>query len=284
MKTEVVLAGFTNWRLQLGIPSVTYIIFPLICILLANFAEMFLSKELVLGLLYIGILPSTVQSSIAFTALAQGNVAASVCAASISNLLGVFVTPILASFILHTNDGSFNSAAVVNIALQIVTPFLLGQVARRWIGDWIGRHRLLSLAVDRGSILLIVYTAFSAGVVAGVWNNLDSTQLLVLIAVVSLVLAIAMGVTIAVGRLSGFNSEDNKSMIFCGSTKSLASGVPIANILFAGGPVSLIILPLMLYHQLQILICSMLAQSMAARALENGSHLQAPSARPGPVG
>lgn len=245
---------------------------------------MFLSKELVLGLLYIGILPSTVQSSIAFTALAQGNVAASVCAASISNLLGVFVTPILASFILHTNDGSFNSAAVVNIALQIVTPFLLGQVARRWIGDWIGRHRLLSLAVDRGSILLIVYTAFSAGVVAGVWNNLDSTQLLVLIAVVSLVLAIAMGVTIAVGRLSGFNSEDNKSMIFCGSTKSLASGVPIANILFAGGPVSLIILPLMLYHQLQILICSMLAQSMAARALENGSHLQAPSARPGPVG
>jgi solute carrier family 10 (sodium/bile acid cotransporter), member 7 len=266
LKTEVVVAGFTNWRLQLSVLAVTYVLFPLLALGLVFFADPLISDELALGLLYIGILPSTVQSSIAFTALAQGNVAASVCAASVSNLLGVIATPVLATIILHTGDGSLNGAAVINIAIQIVLPFFLGQIARPWIGDWINRHRLISLTVDRGSILLIVYSAFSAGMVAGVWSQVDVIQLLVLIAFVALMLALVLGITVSLSRLFGFRSEDNKTMVFCGSTKSLASGVPIANILFAGGPLSLIILPLMLYHQIQLIVCAMIAQAMAAKA------------------
>ncbi|WP_172121994.1 bile acid:sodium symporter family protein [Devosia sp. 919] len=265
LKTEAVVAGFANWRLQLTIVGLTYVMFPLLALALVFLGGSLITDELALGLLYIGILPSTVQSSIAFTALARGNVAASVCAASVSNLLGVILTPILATLILNAGDGGLNGAAVVNIAIQIVLPFGLGQLLRPLLGDWINRHRLISLTVDRGSILLIVYLAFSAGMVAGVWSQIDATQLFSLIGLVGLLLAIIIGITFGLGRLSGFKSEDNRTMVFCGSTKSLASGVPIANILFAGGPLSLIILPLMLYHQIQLIACAIIAQAMASK-------------------
>lgn len=266
LKTEAVIAGFANWRLQLTILSVTYVLFPLLALGLVFLGDPLISEELAIGLLYIGVLPSTVQSSIAFTALAKGNVAASVCAASVSNLLGVIATPLLAALILHAGDGGLNGAAVVTIAIQIVLPFALGQLCRPLIGDWINRHRLISLTVDRGSILLIVYSAFSAGMVAGVWSQVDTAELVAIIALVTAMLAMVIGITLGLGRLSGFPAEDNKAMVFCGSTKSLASGLPIANVLFAGGPLSLIILPLMLYHQIQLIICAMIAQRMAAKA------------------
>jgi sodium/bile acid cotransporter 7 len=266
LKTEAVIAGFANWRLQLTILSLTYVLFPLLALGLVFLGDSLISEELAIGLLYIGVLPSTVQSSIAFTALARGNVAASVCAASVSNLLGVIATPLLAALILHAGDGGLNGAAVVTIAIQIVLPFALGQLCRPLIGDWINRHRLISLTVDRGSILLIVYSAFSAGMVAGVWSQVDTTELVAIIALVTAMLAMVIGITLGIGRLSGFPAEDNKAMVFCGSTKSLASGLPIANVLFAGGPLSLIILPLMLYHQIQLIICAVIAQRMAAKA------------------
>lgn len=266
LKTEAVVAGIANWRLQLTILGLTYVVFPLLALGLVFLGGSLITPQLALGLLYIGILPSTVQSSIAFTALARGNVAASVCAASVSNLLGVIVTPVLATLILHAGDGGLNGAAVINIAIQIVLPFALGQLCRPLIGDWINRHRLISLTVDRGSILLIVYSAFSAGMVAGVWTQIEASQLVSLIVLVGILLAMVLGITLGLGRLSGFTSQDNKSMVFCGSTKSLASGVPIANILFVGGPLSLIILPLMLYHQIQLIVCAIIAQAMASKA------------------
>ncbi|WMT89379.1 bile acid:sodium symporter family protein [Pelagibacterium sp. H642] len=263
LKTEAVVAGFANWRLQAAILAITYVAFPLFAIALAFASRDVLPEELALGLLYIGILPSTVQSSIAFTALAKGNVAAAVCAASVSNLLGVIVTPLLATLILQAGDGGINGGAVVNIAIQIVLPFALGQAFRPLIGNWIGKHRLLSLTVDRGSILLIVYSAFSAGMVAGIWLEVDAVTLAAIAAIVCLFLVLAIGISLGLGRLAQFAREDNRALLFCGSTKSLASGVPIANILFAGGPISLIILPLMLYHQIQLVVCAIIAQRMA---------------------
>lgn len=267
LKTEAVVAGFSNWRLQAAILAITYVAFPVLAFILAFAGESVIPDDLALGLLYIGILPSTVQSSIAFTALAKGNVAASVCAASVSNLLGVIVTPLLATFVLHAGDGGLNGGAVVNIAIQIVLPFALGQLCRPLIGNWINRHRLISLTVDRGSILLIVYSAFSAGMVAGVWTQVDAITLVVIAALVCVLLALGIGCSIALGRIAGFSPEDDRAMLFCGSTKSLASGVPIANILFAGGPISLIILPLMLYHQIQLIVCAIIAQRLASKAV-----------------
>lgn len=265
LKTEAVVAGFANWRLQAAILGMTYVVFPLLALGLVFASRSILNEDLAIGLIYIGILPSTVQSSIAFTALARGNVAASVCAASVSNLVGVILTPLLATLILHTGDGGLNGSAILNIAIQIVLPFALGQICRPRIGGWIIRHRLVSLTVDRGSILLIVYSAFSAGMVAGVWTLVDAITLVAIAGLVGLLLALAIGISLGLGELAGFSGEDEKAMLFCSSTKSLASGVPIANILFAGGPVSLIILPLMLYHQIQLIVCAIIAQRMAAK-------------------
>ena len=264
LKSEAVIAGFANWPLQLSILGLTYVVFPLIALALAFAGREFITEELAIGLIYIGILPSTVQSSIAFTALAKGNVAASVCAAAVSNLLGVVLTPLLATLILQAGDGGLNTAAVINIAIQIVLPFGLGQLCRPLIGEWINRHKMISLVVDRGSILLIVYAAFSAGMVAGVWTQVGLSQLAAIMVLVCLMLAIVLALSAWFGRAVGFEDPDSKSMLFCGSTKSLASGVPIANILFAGGQLSLIILPLMLYHQLQLIVCAIIAQRMAS--------------------
>jgi len=262
-----VIAGIANWRLQVIILGTTFVAFPLLGLGLSAVLSPWLPASIVLGLLFLAILPSTVQSSIAFTAMAQGNVAAAVCAASLSNVVGVVLTPVLAAFVLHTGAGGIRGDAVLSIAMQILLPFALGQIARRWIGGWVARHKPFTLFVDRGAILLIVYTAFSAGMVAGVWQRVDGMTLAIMAAAVALLLATVMLGTTWIGRVAGLPEADRLALLFCGSTKSLASGVPMAAILFAGQPVSLIILPLMIYHQAQLFVCAIIAQRRRAAIL-----------------
>ncbi len=264
LDTSAVIGGLANWRLQLLVFVCTFIAFPLIAFGEVSLFGNLLDKNLALGLLFVGVLPSTVQSSIAFTALAQGNVPAAVCAASISNLVGVVLTPALCAFLLHTNGGGIDPSAVGSIALQILAPFIAGQLLRRWIGDWVKRHRLITLSVDRGSILLIVYSAFSAGMVAGIWSQVSISTLLLILGCAAGMLAIVMVLSMVVGRALGMPRADLMSVLFCGSTKSLATGVPMANILFAGQAVSVIILPIMLYHQTQLIVCAIISQRQAA--------------------
>lgn len=267
LDTAAVVAGLGNWRLQGLVLATTYLAFPVAALLVALALGPWLDPHIGMGLLFLGALPSTVQSSIAFTALARGNVPAALCAASISNLLGVVLTPALCAVLLNS-QGGINPGAIGGVALQILLPFVLGQLARRWIGDWVRRHRRFTLSVDRGSILLIVYSAFSAGMVSGVWSQVDGLSLALICAVVTVMLAAVLFATTAVGRLVGLPAADRLALLFCGSTKSLASGVPMAAILFAGQPVSLIILPIMLYHQLQLIVCAVIAQRHAALAEE----------------
>jgi len=265
LNTSAVVAGLTNWRLQFLVLAFTYIAFPLFGLALFYGLGPWLDEYLALGLLFLAVLPSTVQSSIAFTSLAQGNVPAAVCAASLSNLVGVFLTPALAALLLHTSGEGVNTDAVEGIAIQILLPFVLGQIARPLIGEWIARHRMVTLVVDRGSILLIVYSAFSAGMVAGIWSQIDGSMLAIIITADILLLAAVMLLGRMVGQLTVLPHEDRMVLLFCGVTKSLASGLPIANILFAGQPVSLIILPLMLFHQIQLFVCAIIAQRHANR-------------------
>jgi sodium/bile acid cotransporter 7 len=210
------------------------------------------------------ILPSTVQSSIALTAMARGNVPAAICAASLSNMLGVVLTPAFAALLLSTNGVTIDASSVIGICVQLLLPFVAGQLMRPLIGGWIERNKLLTMVVDRGSILLIIYSAFSAGVVAGIWGRLDGTTLSLLIGLDLVLLLLVMVIVRRMGRMAGLSREDEVSLLFCGSQKSLASGVPIANILFAGTATGLIILPLMLYHQFQLFLCAAIAQRYAA--------------------
>jgi sodium/bile acid cotransporter 7 len=265
LSRAAVVAGVTHWRLHLVILAATFVLFPLLGLAAMALPHFILPPMLAAGVVLLCCLPSTVQSSIAFTAVARGNVAAAVCAASASNLFGIFITPVLAAALLGVRGAGSPLGEAEAIALQLLVPFVAGQVARIWIAGWMQRHSKLVGLVDRGSILLVVYGAFSEAVVRGIWSQVSAVQIVLLIGVCGALLAIVLTLTAFASRWLGFAKEDEIAIVFCGSKKSLATGVPMASILFQPASVGLIVLPLMLFHQLQLMACAVIAQRYAAR-------------------
>ena len=261
LSREAVVAGMTHWRLHLTVLASTFVLFPLLGVLLRPVLGPLVTPELYLGILYLCVLPSTVQSSIAFVSVAQGNVPAAICSATASNLLGIFLTPLLVGLVVVAHSGAGGSLeSVMSIVYQLLIPFVAGQLARRRIGGWVDRHKPVLRYVDQGSILLVVYTAFSAAVISGLWQQTPPTALGGLVLVSCVLLALALGLTTLLSRTLGFDREDEITIVFCGSKKSLASGVPMAKVLFAGHALGAIVLPLMLFHQIQLMVCAVLAQ------------------------
>lgn len=252
--------GFLNWRLQGLTFGATFVIFPIFGLIIAAVVAPILGATLALGLLFLAVLPSTVQSSIAFTSIAQGNVAGAICAASVSNLVGVFLTPALVALLLHADGGGVRIEAIVKIGVQILLPFVVGQVLRPIVGRLVQRHKVITQVVDRGSILLIVYAAFSASTVAGLWADIPLATLVILLFVTVIFLAVVMGAMVLIGKISKMSYADRTALFYCGATKSLASGLPIATALFANDQVGAIVLPLMMYHMLQLLVSAYLSQ------------------------
>lgn len=267
LSREAVVAGITHWRLHLTVLACTFVLLPVLGLLLKPLVSGLVTPDLYLGVLFVCVLPSTVQSSIAFTSVARGNIPAAVCAASASNLIGIFLTPVLVGLIVVAHAGSSSSFdAIRNIALQLLLPFVAGQIARRWIGTWIASAKNLLKVVDQGSILLVVYTAFSEAVNQGLWQQLPGHSLAGLVVIDALLLGLIMLIATYGSRMLGFNKEDEITIVFCGSKKSLASGIPMAKILFAGPALGAVVLPLMLFHQIQLMVCAVLAQRYAQRA------------------
>ncbi len=197
--------------------------------------------------------------------IARGNVAAAVAAASASNLLGIVLTPILVGLLLHAK-GAISAGSAWAIVLQLLAPFVAGQLLRRWIGGWVTRHARLVQVVDRGSILLVVYTAFSSAVVEGVWSQIGALDLVRLLILCAILLAAVLGATFFAARALSLSKPDEIAIVFCGSKKSLASGVPMAGVLFPAATAGLALLPLMLFHQIQLMACAVIAQHYAKRA------------------
>lgn len=248
----------------------TFALFPILGLGVGHLASGLLPPALLVGVVLLCLMPSTVQSSIAFTSIAQGNVAAALCAASLSNFLGVFVSPLLVGWLLQTSGVVLSFDVFRDILLQLLAPFLVGQLVRPWLGAWIQRHKKVLGYADRGSILLIIYVAFSKGMVENIWHELAVADLLVLLAVLILLLAVVLLLTRFIGRrLLMLSTEDEIALQFCGSKKSLASGLPIASLLFPGPQLGIILLPLMLFHQIQLIVCAVLARSYAAAPARN---------------
>lgn len=268
LSREAVVAGLTHWRLHLTVLAATFGLFPLLGLIARQAPAVILPGTLTAGLLFLCCLPSTVQSSIAFTSVARGNVAAAVCAASASNLLGIFLSPVLVAVTMGAQGGRFSYGEVQSIVLQLLAPFIAGQVARRWIAGWIERHAKLVGLVDRGSILLVVYGAFSAAVTQGLWRQVSALQIGVLVIACALLLAVALTAALGAAHAFGFSKEDEITIVFCGSKKSLASGVPMAGVFFPPAAVGLMVLPLMIFHQIQLMACAVIAQRYAARPIE----------------
>ncbi len=269
LSRAAIIAGATHWRLHLLVLLCTFALFPVLALLFKPGILLLLTPELYLGILFLCLLPSTVQSSIAFTAAARGNVPAAVCSASVSSLLGIFLTPLLVSVAMPASSGAGASLdSVLMIVYQLLLPFIAGQIARRWIGGWVDRHKSLVRGVDQGSILLVVFSAFSAAVVEGLWSRVPAAMLVNLVVVCIVLLAVVMLVVTWLARRFGFSKADEITIVFCGSKKSLATGIPLAHVLIPAASISMVVLPLMLFHQIQLIVCAVIAGRYARRPVE----------------
>jgi solute carrier family 10 (sodium/bile acid cotransporter), member 7 len=264
LSREAVIRGATHWRLHLLILAATFGLFPLLCVGLTYLPARITPPELATGLILLGCLPSTIQSSIAFVSVARGNVPAAVAAASASNMLGVFLSPLLVSLLLHA-QGGISAGSFWSIVLQLLAPFIAGQLARPWIGDFVARHNKTLGKLDRSTILLIVYVAFSSAVVEGVWQRLGALDLVRLVGLCLVLLGAVLSLTALAARTLGFDKADEIVAVFCGSKKSLASGAPIAAAILSPAVAGVAIIPLMVFHQLQLMACAAIAQRYAQR-------------------
>lgn len=265
LSRQDIIAGATHWRLHLVVFGCTFVMFPLLGLLMRPLLTPVLGAELMLGMLYLCALPATVQSAIAFTSLARGNIPAAICGAAASSLLGIFITPLLMLLLMGVQGEMSTWQAIQKIIVQLLLPFIAGQMARPLIGNWVARNRSWLKNVDQSSIVLVVYTAFSQAVNQGLWNQVPLLNLLCLALVCCALLALVLWLVWHTSGWMGFALEDRITILFGGSKKSLATGVPMAQVLFAGGTLGVVLLPIMIYHQIQLMVCAVLAQRFAQR-------------------
>ena len=270
LSREAVVQGIMHWKLHGLVFAFTFALFPILGLLAKPILVPMLGQELYWGFLFMCFLPSTVQSSIAFTSVAKGNVASAVCSASFSNLIGMFITPVLvAFFILDQSQHGFDpTASILQITLLLLLPFVLGQVLRPWVFPHMQKQPKIVKLFDQGSILMVVYGAFSSAVVAGLWQQVSVMTLILLLIACSVLLTIIMLLALYIPRMLGFNQADQRAIFFCGSKKTLASGVPMAQILFIGQPLGMIVLPIMIFHQIQLMVCGVIANYWAKQGDE----------------
>ena len=268
LSREAILAGVGHWRLHLLVAASTFVLFPVLGLAIQALGKGWVDPGMTAGVLFLCLLPSTVQSSIAFTSIAKGNVPAAVCSATLSNVAGIFITPVLVGIFMGAlakgGHSGVDLKSIESIALQLLAPFILGHLSRPLTSKFLTRHKTLVGRVDRSSILLVVYTAFSAAVVEGLWKRLSAGDIALVLLLDAVLLAVALLITTAAARLLGFSKQDEIAIVFCGSKKSLASGVPMAGVLFPAAAVGPIIVPLMLFHQIQLMVCAVMARKYAA--------------------
>lgn len=274
LSRQAIVQGAINWRLHLLVLLSTFVVFPLIGFLFKPvFSPLFKggNELFYFGILYLCFLPSTVQSSIAFTSIAKGNVPAAVCSASLSNFLGIFITPFLVNLFLAGTSGvnaEIDLKTITEIVLQILLPFVAGHIARRWIAGWIDRQKTLANIVDNGTILLVVYMAFSDSMQHHYFENISLTILFWIVVIDVLILAVLLLFTYYSSKYLKFSEEDRIAILFCGSKKTLASGLPMARVIFTGIGTSTasLVLPLIIFHQIQLVVCSFIARHYKRKA------------------
>jgi len=265
LSTPETVAGLRHWRLHVVVLATTFVAFPLAGLSARLLEPSILTSALASGVLLLCLVPTTVQTNVVLTRIAGGNVPAAVVSASLSSLIGVFLTPALVALLMAA-DATINGNSVLRIVLQLFVPFVAGQLLRPALGGFVKRAESRLQFFERGSIVLVVFVAFSEGAEADIWSTLSVGSVLALALVCAVLLAVAIGWTWGVGKALGFARVDRITLLFCGSNKSLASGLPIASVMFSGGTLALLVLPLMLYHQMQIIVGAMIATRLARRS------------------
>ncbi|MFF9556785.1 bile acid:sodium symporter family protein [Streptomyces albus] len=282
LSTREAVDGLRHWRLHLAVLACTFVLFPLFGLASHALVPHVLTPQLQDGLLFLCLVPSTIQSSIAFTAIARGNVPAAICAGTYSSLVGMLATPLLAAWLIG-GQAALSASGLVELVCQLLAPFVAGQLVRRWLIGFLTRHKRVLGYVDRSSVLLVVYTAFSQGMTEGIWGRVTPVRLLALLCVEAVLLALMLGVTWYGSRRLGFDRPDRLAICFAGSKKSLAAGLPMASVLF-GAQASVAVLPLMLFHQMQLMVCAYLARRWAPDAADEDEDAASGPEPDGPAG
>lgn len=265
LSTAETMAGIRNWKLHLTILAVTFVLYPLLATPLLAIPDGWLSEAMKVGLIFLCLVPSTVQSSITFTSLAGGNIPAAMVSATASNVLGVLITPLLTVlFIQGASGGSIGMQQIYNVMLQLLLPFVLGQISRFATAGFMVRHKRRLKYLDQGVIVLIVYGAFSDLRTSGAWRTLQWVDVAWVVPITMGLLAFMFWFTWHLPAWLGFDRADRIAVLFCGTKKSLATGVPMAMVLFPAATVGVIVIPLMLYHQVQLLVSSVLATRLGS--------------------
>ncbi|WP_342132567.1 bile acid:sodium symporter family protein [Hydrogenophaga sp. OTU3427] len=261
LSRHAILDGLLHWRLHLLVFACGFVLYTLLGLALRPVLLPLVTPALYKGVLYLCVLPGTVQSAITFVSMARGNVPAAICNTSASTMLGVFITPLLVGFIVVPGAAAASSFdSIGRILIQLMVPFVVGHLLLPWIGGWASRHEKTLKLVDQGSILLVVFTAFSAAVVGGLWGRIPTTALGGLVLVCLVLLALALLCTTWLARRLRFNKADEIAIVFCASTKGLASGIAIASVLFSASVMGMMVLPIMLFHQIQLMVGAVLAR------------------------
>ncbi|MFM5907188.1 MAG: bile acid:sodium symporter family protein [Novosphingobium sp.] len=267
LSPESLRAAARNWRLHGLIQACTYVLFPAVGLLVWWGSESILPPELRLGFFFLCAISSTISSSVAMTALARGNVAPAVFNATLSGLLGMVLTPLLLALVV-SGGAQFGGVAsqVGGVFAKLLVPFIIGQACRSLVLGFLQRNKPIVNKADRAVIVLIVYVAFCDAALAGMWTSGNAAAIIIVTGLCSLLLLFALAFTTRASRVLKLPVEDEIAAVFCGSKKSLANGAPIGKVIFGASPaLSLILVPLLVYHQLQLLVCAVLARKYCAR-------------------
>lgn len=265
LATTEVIAGLKNLRLQGATLAITFVLFPLFGLGLAVLARPLLGEALADGMLYLSLLPSTVQSSVALVGVARGNVAGALTAATVSNLSGMLLTPLLVLLLMHTGGGTGGGGGIGSVLLLLLLPFVLGQIAQPWIGDRVRARKKLTTIWDRGTILIVVLVAVTSATATGVWSTVSPLALAAVIVLCGLLLAVVLAVSWWGGRLLGLTMADRIPLLMCGSQKSLATGLPMLAALFPAAAAGPIAVPAIVFHQIQLVVSTVIARRLADR-------------------
>ena len=258
--------GLRNYRLHVLIHLTTFVLFPAVVLAARSLLVTSDTQLLWLGIFYVAALPSTVSSSVVMVSIAGGNVPAAIFNASISSLIGVFITPLWMSLLLASTEGHYDLTGVIGkLTIQVILPVILGLVLNQRLGWLAARFKSGLRYFDQITILLIVYTAFCESFARHSFEQISSTDLVWLAALMLALFFLMFSFIMVLGRLLHFNREDQITALFCGSKKSLVQGSVMANVLFPISTAGVALLPIMIYHALQLIVASIIAQAMARR-------------------
>jgi sodium/bile acid cotransporter 7 len=267
LSSEQIKHGLKNWKLHIMVQAFTFVVFPLIWLLSSKLLGSQIPALLMLGFFYLCALPSTISSSVALTGSAGGNVPAAILNASMSSVFGIFMTPWLVSLVVGTGAGGIDlGSTLLDLCGMLLLPLVLGQLLRPLLGKFFAKHKKYTNLIDKIVILLLVYAAFCNSMVSGMWQTQGDTVILMAFIGSAVLLAVILLLTTSTARALGFNHADSVASVFCASKKSLAAGAPMAALIFGNNPgLGLILLPIMIYHPLQLIVCSVMAEAYATK-------------------